>query len=193
MVMIIVLALAGVVWISGADRYVPATLMTRLTDFTEYFSVGDVSGVKPNPANWAVVERMAHWQAALRMWADHVWFGVGIGNYEPVYPAYRLPRWREALGHAHNYYLNIAAECGIVGLAGYLAFWLAVAWLTILALRRSQGVWRGMALGLLGVLAHVSIHNVFDNLYVQGIYLQLALWIGMVLPFAHSTMEESTI
>jgi hypothetical protein len=37
-----------------------------------------------------------------------------------------------------------------------------------------------VAIGVLGVLAHLSVHHFFDNLFVQGIYLQLALWLAFI-------------
>jgi len=178
-------ALAGVIFVGSFDRAVPAVLSTRLTDFADYFTFRDVSAIKPNPTTWAVIERMAHWQAALRMFADRPWLGVGIGNYEAVYAAYRLPRWLDPLGHAHNYYLNIAAEAGILGLLAYVLFWLGACALAVRVARRLAGPWRGATLGILAALIHLSVHNLFDNLYVQGIYLQVALWIGLLVALSH--------
>jgi putative inorganic carbon (hco3(-)) transporter len=179
---VLALALAGLVLVSGADRFAPESLVTRLTDFSDYFAPGDVTYLEPNPANWAVLERLAHWQAAQNMFREHPWLGVGIGNYAAVYPAYRLPRWTDPLGHAHNYYLNVAAEAGLVGLGAYFLFWGAAMWLAARAVGRTAGVQRGLALGVLGMLAHLAVHNVFDNLFVQGIYLQVALWLGLIIP-----------
>ena len=48
------------------------------------------------------------------------WLGVGFGNYAAAYPDFRLLLWENALGHAHNYYLNVAAEIGAIGLLAYL-------------------------------------------------------------------------
>lgn len=186
----VALVLAGLFIVMELDRLLPASLVLRVTDFTDYFTLGDVSGIVPTPANWAVVERLAHWQAAERMFAAHPWLGVGIGNYEPIYPAYRLPRWPEPLGHAHNYYLNIAAETGLIGALAYGLFWAGAIWQAWQARRRSAGVWRGLALGTLGVIAHLSVHNLFDNLYVQGIYLQIALWLGLIIPLARASLYE---
>jgi O-antigen ligase len=138
-----------------------------------------VRGVEVTDANFAVLERVAHWQAALAMWTDHPWLGVGIGNYEVAYAAYALPQWPLPLGHAHNYYLNIAAEAGLLGLASYLILWgsaLIRAWR---ATRRASGWYWGIALGVLGVLVHLSVHNVFDNLFVHGMYLHVAILLGM--------------
>jgi putative inorganic carbon (HCO3(-)) transporter len=140
----------------------------------------DVASVEVNDANWAVIERMAHWQAAIGMFTDHPWLGVGIGNYAVAYPQYAVGRWRDPLGHAHNYYLNIAAEAGIIGLGAYLLLFgagFAVAWRTI---QRTQGYWRAVALGGLGILVHLSVHNLFDNLFVHSMNVQLGLVLGLL-------------
>src|SRR5437588_736565 len=83
--------------------------------------VNNVDLVNPTPLTWPVAERLAHMLAGLHMFQDHPWLGVGIGNYPAVYPAYQLaPVWKNPLGHAHNYYINVAAEAGVVGLAAFL-------------------------------------------------------------------------
>ena len=179
-VVLVVVALAGLAFVAGADLQIPPAFSTRLTDFTEYFTWGDVSNIKPNPANFAVVERQAHWQAAVRMFADRPWLGVGIGNYEAVYDMYRAPRWTDPLGHAHNYYLNVAAESGVIGLAAYVTFWTTIVVISWRCVRSEGGARRAVALGILGAIVHLSVHNFFDDLFVQGIYLQVALWIGIV-------------
>lgn len=168
--LLLTFALAGTGWL-------PPAIAERATDFLPYINVFNVNvrGVPISDANFAVIERLAHWQAAYDMWADKPWLGQGIGNYAAVYPAFYIPPWTEALGHAHNVFLNMLAETGIIGLVAYVLFWGQAVWLTIQATRRSRGLWRGVAVGTLGVLVHVHAHNFFDNLYVHGMYLHLAL------------------
>jgi O-antigen ligase len=158
----------------------PQSIIQRFTDFLPYLSISDVRGIKVSPANYAVLERMAHWQAAWGMFNDRPWLGVGIGNYEPVYPAYSLQGWPEPLGHAHNYYLNIAAEAGLIGLAAYLVLWGAAFWQAWQVIRTAHGYWRGVAVGILGVLTHLSVHNLFDNLHVHNMYLHVAILLGLL-------------
>ena len=172
--------LAASVLLLGSIQALPQSIVQRITDFLPYLRVFDVRGVKLTDANYAVVERMAHWQAAWGMFNDRPWLGVGIGNYEPVYPAYSLPGWTEPLGHAHNYYLNIAAEAGLIGLAAYLVLWGAAFWQAWKIIRMTQGYWRGVAVGILGVLTHLSVHNLFDNLHVHNIYLHVAMLLGLL-------------
>jgi len=175
--------------LAGGAHYLPPALVQRVADFlpfvgTPYPVLGvggvDIASVEVNDANWAVIERMAHWQAAAGMFSDHPWLGVGIGNYPVAYPQYAVGRWRDPLGHAHNYYLNIAAEAGIIGLGTYLLLFGAcfvVAWR---AVQRTQGYWRAVALGALGVLVHLSVHNLFDNLFVHSMNVQLGLILGLL-------------
>jgi O-antigen ligase len=109
---------------------------------------------------------------------------VGIGNYAVAYPRYALPQWSLALGHAHNYYLNISAEAGALGLLAYLVFFGAALITAWRATRWFNGWWWGTALGVLGVVMHLAVHNVFDNLYVHGMYLHLAMLLGVIATHA---------
>jgi len=65
--------------------------------------------------------RLLVWQGAWRMFVDHPIVGVGPGNFENVYhSSYMSPKAKEHLGHAHNSFLQILAENGIVGFGGFI-------------------------------------------------------------------------
>lgn len=157
----------------------PSALEERFSGFVADLTTFDVRDVEVNDANFAVVERAAHWQAALAMFSDHPWTGVGLGNYPVAYPQYALPRWPDPLGHAHNYFLNIAAEAGLPGLAAYLVWVGGGLWVAVQAVRRSRGLWQGVALGVLGMWVHLNVHNLFDNLYVHGMGIHIGLMLGL--------------
>jgi len=165
----------------NSAHLLPPMLTQRFAGLPAYFTVPDVTTAEVTEANYALIERLAHWQAAIRMWADHPWLGVGIGNYTVVYPAYALPHWPEPLGHAHNTYLNIGAETGLVGLVVYVIFWIAALWQALRAIRSASDLSRAVALGTLGALVHLSVHSVFDNLYVHTMYLQVAVLLGLLV------------
>jgi O-antigen ligase len=116
----------------------------------------------------------------MAMWTDNPWLGVGIGNYEAAYARYALPMWTYALGHAHNYYLNIGAEAGVLGFVAYLVLWGTALVGTWRIGRQASGWAWGVALGVLGVLVHLFVHNFFDNLYVHNMYLHVAILLGIV-------------
>ena len=175
----------------GIVGMLPASVSARLTDFSQYAGIYDVRGVAVNDANHAVIERVAHWQAAVAMWRGNFWTGVGFGDYEPAYSDYGPLNWPIPLGHAHNYYLNIAAETGIVGLAAYLVLWAVVFWQTWRLTRRlSSPSWqRGLAVGLLGAWTHLSVHHLFDNLYVNNVHLHVGVMFGIVVLLAQAERQ----
>jgi O-antigen ligase len=182
----LLLVMIGLLFGSFQPQIMPQPVAERLVDLPAYFGLTDVLSQPVTDENFSVVERIAHWVAALRMWEQAPWFGIGPGNYAAVYPAVRLPRWEEALGHAHNIYLNVLAETGVFGLTAYLLLWGgAILWtwrqFRQAALRSYTGA---LAIGILGVLAHLSIHNLFDNLFVQGIYLHVALLFAALMSLA---------
>jgi O-antigen ligase len=158
----------------------PAAIAARLTDFTDFLQTFDVRGIDITTANYAVVERLAHWQAAQEMARWHLWLGIGLGNYEPVYPAYALINWPLALGHAHNIYLNLLAEVGIIGLLAYGALWASVLWQTWRATRRADIWQRSLAIGLFGAWVHLSAHQLVDKLYVANIHLTIGALLGVL-------------
>jgi putative inorganic carbon (HCO3(-)) transporter len=164
--------------------WLPASIADRLTGFVDFTQTFDVRGADITPESYAVLERLAHWQAAEEMARYHPWVGVGFGNYEPVYPGYALMSWPNALGHAHNYYLNLLAETGIVGLTAYLILWAAIIWLTWRVTRRTVGLPRGIALGMLGAWVHLSVHQLVDNLYVANLHLHLGALMGVLAVLA---------
>jgi O-antigen ligase len=177
-------AALGVAWQLGL---IPAALADRLVGWTADLGMGDVRGVDITDANFAIVERLAHWQAAVGMAREQIWLGVGFGNYEAVYPEHALLNWPNALGHAHNYYLNLLAEVGFVGLLAYLLFWGAVLLQTLRMVSRRSWPWRGVALGLLGVWIALAIHHMLDKLYVNNLYLYLGVLLGLLQLGALST------
>jgi O-antigen ligase len=182
----------------AATGQLPAGITDRLANVADFAAVSDVRagtdvrGVNINDANFALVERLAHWQAAQNMIEAHPWWGVGLGNYTGAYEQYRLINWPNALGHAHNIYLHTWAETGLIGLVAYVGLWLWVVILTLRSLRRAEGerrttapqlsgtLRRGLALGLLGVWAHLLTHQLVDNLHVNNTDLLLGAWLGVL-------------
>ena len=176
-------ALIGLIGLSSAGL-LPASIGERLADAGALFEIRDVRGVPINDANYALIERQAHWQAALNMLTDHPWTGVGFSNYQPLYEQYRLLNWPMPLGHAHNIYLNVAAETGIIGLGLYLLLWISVFSLTFRTIRRAQEFDRAVAVGLMGAWIYLGTHMLVDNLYVNNAHLLIGALFGLLAAIA---------
>lgn len=190
-----VLLVAGLV-LGGVGLYasgqLPGSFAARLTSFVQDIRLEDVRGVPINDANYAVIERLAHWQAALSMFQHNLWTGVGFGCYEAAYPAFALINWPIALGHAHNIYLNLMAETGLIGLVAYLVLWGVAISQTWRVARRSEGLTRGVAVGLLGAWTHISVHHLLDNLYVNNVHLHIGVLLGLAAFIAQQTHQKTS-
>src|SRR5690606_37253685 len=139
----------------------------------------DASNITITEDNFAAAERMAHWQAGWRMFADHPVAGVGGGNFNERYDEYFVrEQFQFTRGHAHNFYIHTLAETGVVGLAAYLWLIGSMLVLTLLVIRRTSGGFeRMLAIGAFGTIVSVGVHNVFENLHVLNLSIQLgAVW-----------------
>ncbi len=185
---IVLMALFWAMWTAGL---LPRSVVNRLTTAAaDLFTISDVRGIHFTPRNYAVVERLAHWQAAISMAQDHPFFGVGLGNYASVYDDYRLVNWEEPLGHAHNLYLNFLAETGAVGLAAYLAFWIVILRVTWRTRSHPDRTARAIAVGLFGCWTYIGVHSVFDNLFVNNLFLHIGVLLA-VLAILHRQVFSS--
>jgi O-antigen ligase len=170
--------------------WLPGTLADRVSGLGSYVVGPDPARTEITDENFAVLERLAHWQTGWRMFDDHPWTGVGIGNYGTQYEHYAPPYWYEPLGHAHNIFINFMAETGILGLAAFLLFWLGALRFAWRSAGHLQGFPAALGIGVFGTLIYLTVHSLFDNLFVQHIQLQLALLLGGVVSLEMTKAES---
>lgn len=179
-----------VIALLGGGGLLPQALSQRAATLVGSLRLFDAHNAVITPANFAVVERMAHLQAAWNMIQRHPLIGVGPGNYSNAYeslpppgaPHFNISPWYASRGHAHNYYLQISAEAGLLGLSAYLLLLGTVITQAMRAVRMATGwFWRGVATGGAGVVAAVATHNLFEHLHVLNMGLQLgSIWALLV-------------
>jgi O-antigen ligase len=147
------------------------------------------SGRDVTSATWAEQEREAHWSAALAMIQADPIQGSGAGGFSRHFRDattnwhFRIPR-----GHAHNAYLQVASEAGVLALVAYAAFLGAI----VASLWRRIGIdscdWLGW--GVLAVTAALMAHQVFDYLHVLSLGLLFGgLW-AAALPVVQRRAHE---
>lgn len=167
----------GLLLMAGVWPLLPPELSGRIASVVT--SMLDVAGAKDavvTSENWAVLERLSQWYAGWQMFRENPILGVGIGNYNAAYEQYRLDQWPVALGHAHNHYLTIAAEAGLLGLLAYVAFWAVTFRHGARAASQAPDVLgRTVAVGILGCFAAFCTHNLFDVLFVHGMGVTISL------------------
>jgi O-antigen ligase len=178
----------------GAD-YAPAALRSRFDQLESQVRIFDSNDVKLTDDNFATVERMAHWQTGIAMFNAHPFTGVGIGNFNVRFPAFAVnPSFTVSEGHAHNYYINAAAETGIIGLAAYL--WLIITGLVVSlrATRRSLDPFaRAIGVGAVGVTVALIVHNVVEDLHVLNLGVQLSVvWALAIIVVRYLPAEDAS-
>jgi hypothetical protein len=97
------------------------------------------------------IGRSQVWQANLDMVRERPLFGWGYGNYKKFRDPYyqRYPK-ADTTAHAHNNFLQIWVDAGLIGLGAFLAlFWamLRLGWQAYRSLPESVESLRGVALG----------------------------------------------
>lgn len=106
--------------------------------------------------------RAHFWRGTLEIIKDNPLLGVGLGAFSAAYPRYDTASGAYRLEQAHNDYLQILSDAGIVG--GLLGIIFIVA-LFLMAFRRMQSMdkyRRGVALGALTGCVGVLVHSFFD-------------------------------
>jgi O-antigen ligase len=127
--------------------------------------------------------RVEGWLSTLAIIRDHPWFGVGLGTFETVFPAYRVPAggvWG-VWDHAHSTPLELMAEMGIP--FGLLILTLWVIMLAVLVQASAKGAQgrslatAGVGIGLLGTL-----HSLVDfSLQIPGFSIVCCALMGASL------------
>ncbi|HJO06306.1 MAG TPA: O-antigen ligase family protein [Chloroflexota bacterium] len=162
--------------LSRGSGVVPATAGTILSGERDLVDLASNSG----SADFAVMQRVAFWVAGARMVADRPLTGVGLGNFDEGYPDYNIGIWDESLGHAHNFYLNLAAEAGLIS-AGLFVVFLGGVMLRGLRAGGRAPASRVALIGATGSLTAFAAHSLVDSVFVGGLGLILGVAAGLIL------------
>ncbi len=136
--------------------------------------------------------RFRLWALALRLWLEHPFLGIGMGQY----PRFSIGIVGEIttsdLGHVvHNSFLSVLVSLGVVGLAIFLAFfgWMLRTLYAAVSLTRSQR--HALAGGVLVVVAQMMTLNL-ENLRYVWIYFGLVVGIAVAerVPVGRAATRE---
>jgi O-antigen ligase len=126
--------------------------------------------------------RMQIWIETVRLISAYKWSGTGLGAFEQgLFP------WRHfapdfTFDFAHNDYLQVTAELGVVGGLSALALGVWILWRPISVVLKSDSKHRALALGLIGALLGIALHSLVDfNLYIPSNALAVAWLAGLAV------------
>jgi len=109
------------------------------------------------------VSRATIWQETVEMVRDHPILGAGLGTYYTIYPRYARTEKLFGLDYAHNDYLQIVAEAGMVG--GAIAVWFIIVIFSAIsrAVQFRDSLSAGLALAAGAGIFAVAVQSLSDT------------------------------
>jgi O-antigen ligase len=126
-----------------------------------------------------VNSRLDMWGAAVQMWRDHFWWGVGPAHFDYRFREYRPVSLQMRPDRVHNDYLNLLADWGAVGGgiafagAAVFIFGLAKTWPHVRREENDFGAGQSnrfaFFLGAVSGLTALAVHSLMDfNLHIPA-------------------------
>jgi O-antigen ligase len=176
-----VMLLAALDWLTSRRWWLPALLAILVG--LGLLSNPLLARVLPAPRldeTLTLAGRLPIWEAGLRMIGRSPLTGVGLGNFQRVMARDEpgaSPLLPEGASHAHNLFLQVAADLGLVGLAAFLALY-------AFSLRAAYYTWRrsggALPMGLFAALSAAALHGLVDAVQ-WGSKPAFLLWLFMGL------------
>jgi O-antigen ligase len=179
------LLMVGAIW-SVRRRLLSAGLAIILGLAMLTLAAGAWMGLGPVFARYRTAEqdlpsRVAVWKGTAKLIRAHPYWGSGPGSFEDAYTRVQTSDLAARLNHAHNDYLEFAAEWGVPGALLLFAL-IGFVWVRALAgLRRSARAtdWF-LLLGCCGALFSLLLHAAVDfNLHIPANALLFASLAGL--------------
>ena len=138
------------------------------------------------------VTRPQIWAVTLKMITANMPFGVGLGAYGVAYTQYDDASGLERVEQAHNDYLQVLSDAGIVGGVLGLLFLYFVFAKGIRAIRTSNGERRGIAVGAFTGAFGVLVHSLFDFvLHTTAVALLFLTLLGLLVAGASHYPDDA--
>ena len=154
-------------WV-GLDR-----VIQRLTNTVEQSSSSPVvfgtSQAQP-PREDSLAHRLEVPLLSLQLIALRPWLGHGGGTYATAFPPIKQPGMPDQWDHAHNDFVQVACDTGLLGLLLWLGAGVLTAAQAVHLLRDGQStIHRGVGVAAIMTLACMGLHSMVDfNLHVPA-------------------------
>jgi len=139
------------------------------------------------------VTRPQIWAVSLKMITANMPLGVGLGAYGVAYTQYDEASGLERVEQAHNDYLQVLSDAGIVGGLLGILFLFFVCSRGIKAIRTSNVERRGIAAGAFAGIFGLLVHSLFDFvLHTTAIALLFLTLVGLLVAATSQYPDDST-
>jgi len=170
------------IFVIMAHQFFYPVLRQRLTDF---FVFKDVSSL----------DRMRIWDAGWKMFISKPLIGFGLGTFMFNFSKFAIKDYGYGVPYAHNCYLQIAAETGIIGLVSFLAIlvlFFAHGIETIISEQRTF-FWYILLASLASVLGYCTVMAVDTNFYSLDLGILFWILLGLGVAAMNNTKSETVV
>jgi O-antigen ligase len=168
--MFIVLSIGLALWIG------PGPIVSRFQSVEDEYSLNGPS-------------RVSIWRDALPLIQHHPWLGTGLGTFPIAYTSGQTRFLIQFVNHAHNDYLELAADLGIPAAFVLFASVFLILAHAVRAFLFGEGDFeRVVALGCVGSIVAILLHSFTDfNLYIpaNAVLFSVILGLGIALRSPH--------
>lgn len=140
-------------------------------------------------------QRLVIWKDSLQIIKDFFVTGVGLGNFMNIYPAYRSILGDAIAEHAHNDYIELLVDGGIIGFVLFLMFLFIVLYKSFkVYLKRKElysiYLFTGSMTGIFAIL----IHSFTDfNMHIGSNGLYFFFLAGLCVASANTRLREGLL
>ena len=159
------------------------------TSFIPYLRVYLKDGILDE--RLSVDDRVNMWSVGWKIFKLHPFFGNGINTFFEHFKSFRVDEDKFKKGsYAHNCFLQMASDIGLLGLASFLFFVFCVIFQNMKRISNLSTFTRSFISGLsLGIIAFL-VHSFFDtNLYSLNLSALFWLSMGVVEGVGYNTSE----
>ncbi|MFA5356379.1 MAG: O-antigen ligase family protein [Candidatus Omnitrophota bacterium] len=154
-------------------------LILILIIIASLFMIRSASGKQHLQPAFSTLMRLNYWEDTLKIIARYPLAGIGIGNFTIINSRY-----------AHNSYLQIWSEMGVLGIISFL--WLAIAALKPMAGNNTGPRGDKIISGLFIANTAFLLHNLLDfSFYLPEVSLIWWINLGLLTGFFHSRRQSA--
>ena len=145
--------------------------------------------IERDPTYTASGFRQQFVMSSLRVIGTHPYLGIGVGRYFRDSPNFLTPQlaWSYGSENAHNNFLEITTEAGIIGFFLYAAWFTGALGLGVSALRRNPRDWR-LAGATAGIVAFLGTCLMGHPLLVPEVASALFVLLGLTASLGGSSL-----
>jgi len=164
-------------FITITQPFYPALIKERMGSLFFGF---DASGL----GDAGSIERKIFWQTGWNMFKSSPWIGLGLGTFMFNFESFVAKTYRFGPAYAHNCYLQMLSELGLIGLVSFLAILVLFFYsgIKIIYKRQKTFSWYILLASLAAVLGY-SVQMTVDTIF-YNLDLGLLFWILLGLGVA---------